>query len=141
MKNLILALITTLLFSLTGCKKEIKEAPNPNSAKTENAIAGEWYLVRYQSSGFSTPHNYTNEIKWTFNDETVRVNIKDNTEITEECPLNSNGSYTYVFNEQEQHIILNNVSYPCGLTDNDKLLISIGGGSCPGTMELNKVAL
>lgn len=102
MKTLIFFL-SILLF--VSCNND-----DDNSTETEqHEIVATWNLIRYEP-GFSPTTNYTDEISWEFNpDNTINVNIVNGTEISNSMPLNVNGNYNYIINDNET--IIGNITY------------------------------
>ena len=80
------------LFLFIGCDKQ----DDTKQPEQHNELYGSWYLIKLGT--LSGIYNYTNEIEWSFDNNTIDVSIANNTNIPDEMPLDSNGSYSYTIN-------------------------------------------
>lgn len=106
MKKIILLLSILLIIS---CNND----DNSTTEQNQHEIVASWNLTLY-SGGFAQPFFYANEITWAINsDNTVDIMIADGTDVSPNMPFNSNGSYTYTINENEDRdeIIIDGVTY------------------------------
>ncbi len=116
-----------LLFLIISCDKQ-----DPKQPEQHNKLYGSWYLVRFEGAIFHPPYEYTDEIKWTFNNDSIEVLIANGTDVSPLMPLGNNGTYSYyLFNNNNYNYIniafSNNISqnYRYEIT-NDTLFLYLG---------------
>ena len=75
------------LFLITSCDKQ----DQPKQEK-HNEFYGSWYLVEIYS--WPNFYQYTNEIKWTFDNNNIDILIENGTNVPNDCSF-ENGTYSY----------------------------------------------
>jgi hypothetical protein len=128
MKLLFLKTILLFLsvFLVTSCSNNDEKSTEQDNHK----IVSTWNLVRFEQ--FGPIYNYPNEeIQWTFNsDGTLNVEIVEGTEISNNLPLNSSGTYSYSI--ENNGIFLDAVLYPFEIQNNELIIIVSGTPSIDG---------
>ena len=76
------------LFIIISCDK-----PNDNKQQEQhNDLYGSWYLIEERDMAI---YSYTNEIKWTFDNDSVHISIANGTDVPPDSFLFTNGNYLY----------------------------------------------
>ena len=87
------------LFLIISCDKQNE----PKQQEQHNEFYGSWYLIEFKSWG-QPVSEYTSEIKWTFDNNTVDVSIVNGTDVPSYILLSNNGTYSYTINNNHDII-------------------------------------
>lgn len=112
-----------LLFGLllvTSCNNSDDDNGTPQE---QHEIMAAWNLTRFER-GFSPTYNYTDEITWTINlNNTIDVLIQNDTDVSENMPLNVSGSYDFIIDDVQNELEIDGIIYKFQLSNSGEQML------------------